>query len=42
MIAAAKPIYALYGKPDNLQANYPDAKHSFPPAAREVAYQFLD
>jgi pimeloyl-ACP methyl ester carboxylesterase len=42
VIAAAKPIYALYGDPENLQANYPDAKHSFPPAAREVAYEFLD
>jgi len=42
VIAAAKPIYALYGHPENLQANYPDAKHSFPPAAREVAYSFLD
>jgi pimeloyl-ACP methyl ester carboxylesterase len=42
VIAAARPIYALYGHPENLQANYPDAKHSFPPAAREVAYSFLD
>jgi acetyl esterase/lipase len=42
VIAAAKPIYALYGHPENLQANYPDAKHSFPPSAREVAYSFLD
>jgi hypothetical protein len=42
VIAAARPIYALYGKPENLQANYPDAKHSFPPPARDVAYKFLD
>lgn len=42
VIAAARPIYALYGKPENLQANYPDSKHDFPPAAREVAYQFFD
>lgn len=42
VIAAARPIYALYGHLENLQANYPDAKHSFPPAAREVAYRFLD
>jgi dienelactone hydrolase len=42
VIAAAKPIYALYGRPQNLQANYPDAQHSFPPPAREVAYRFLD
>jgi acetyl esterase/lipase len=42
VIAAAKPIYAVYGHSENLQANYPDAKHSFPPDAREVAYSFLD
>jgi len=42
VIAAARPIYALYGKPENLAANYPDSRHDFPPAAREVAYKFLD
>jgi len=42
VIAAARPIYALFGVPDNLAANSPDAKHSFPPTAREVAYRFLD
>ncbi len=42
VIAAARPIYALYGKPENLQANYPDCEHAFPPAARDVAYNFFD
>jgi dienelactone hydrolase len=42
VIAAARPIYALFGKADNLTANYPDCEHDFPPAAREVAYKFLD
>jgi dienelactone hydrolase len=42
VIAAAKPIYALFGKAENLAANYPDCHHAFPPAAREVAYAFLD
>ncbi len=42
VIAAARPIYALFGVPGQPAANYPDAKHSFPPAAREVAYKFLD
>ncbi len=42
VIAAAQPIYALYGKADNLAANYPDCQHDFPPAARQVAYKFLD
>ena len=42
VMAAAQPIYAIYGKPDHLQANYPDCAHDFPPEAREVAYGFLD
>jgi dienelactone hydrolase len=41
-IAAARPIYKLYGKPDNLQANYPDSEHDFPADARDVAYRFFD
>jgi len=41
-IAAAAPIYELYGQPDNLQANFPDCAHDFPPEVREVAYEFLD
>jgi dienelactone hydrolase len=41
-IAAAMPIYKLLGKPDNLQANYPDSEHDFPEEAREVAYRFFD
>jgi hypothetical protein len=32
----------LFGKPDNLQANYPDCGHDFPPDVRQVAYDFLD
>ncbi len=42
VIAAAKPIYKLHGKPENLQANYPDCGHDFPPEARRVAYEFFD
>lgn len=42
VIAAALPIYELYGKPANLQANYPDCAHDFPPDARKVAYEFFD
>jgi dienelactone hydrolase len=41
-IAAARPIYELFGKPDNLQANYPECEHDFPQSARDVAYTFLD
>lgn len=42
VIAAARPIYSLYGAEDNLQANYPDCEHDFPPAVRDVAYEFID
>lgn len=41
-IAAAKPIYRLYGAEDNLQANYPDCAHDFPEPVRNVAYEFFD
>ena len=41
-IAAAKPIYELHGKPDNLQANYPECGHDFPQSVRKVAYEFFD
>jgi dienelactone hydrolase len=42
VIAAAEPIYALYGHADHLQANYPDCAHDFPEDVRKVAYEFLD
>ncbi len=41
-IQAARPIYSLFGVADNLQANYPDCAHDFPPDVREVAYQFFE
>jgi pimeloyl-ACP methyl ester carboxylesterase len=42
VIAAAKPVYGLYGAEDKLQANYPDCGHDFPADVRETAYRFLD
>lgn len=41
-MASARPIYELYGKKENLQAYYPEAKHDFPADARKVAYDFLE
>ena len=41
-VEAARPIYTLRGVPDNLQAEYPDIRHSFPPPSRDRAYEFLD
>lgn len=40
-LAAARPIYDLYGSTDKLQALYPDCGHDFPPEIREAAYRFL-
>ncbi|MFN0055102.1 MAG: alpha/beta hydrolase family protein [Planctomycetales bacterium] len=42
VIAAAKPIYELYGKPEHLEAIYPKSAHDFPADARDVAYRFFD
>ena len=41
-IAAALPIYDLYGRSERLQANYPECEHDFPADARETAYRFFD
>lgn len=41
-IAAAEPIYKLFGAADRLRAIYPDCGHDFPAEAREQAYSFLD
>ncbi|MFO0902757.1 MAG: alpha/beta hydrolase family protein [Pirellulales bacterium] len=41
-IASAQPIYALYGKGENLQANYPECAHDFPEDVRKTAYEFLE
>jgi dienelactone hydrolase len=41
-ITAARPVFELERAPDRLVAIYPDAEHSFPKAAREAAYRFLD
>lgn len=41
-ITAARPIFALHGKADNLVAIHPDCDHDFPNPYREQAYGFLD
>lgn len=41
-IAAAAPVYRLFGKAENLQANYPECGHDFPEDVRKVAYEFFD
>lgn len=41
IVAAARPIYALYGKPDALTVAHPDSEHDFPHAMREQAYALI-
>lgn len=42
VIAAARPIYELHGKANDLVGHYPEAGHSFPEESRKRAYEFLD
>jgi dipeptidyl aminopeptidase/acylaminoacyl peptidase len=42
VVAAAKDVYTLFGRPNHLRATYPDCGHDFPDAARQSAYAFLD
>ena len=42
VLDAARPIYALHGKGDDLVGHYPEAGHSFPDDARRLAYEFLE
>ncbi len=42
VMAAAAPVYKLFGATDRLSAHYPPGKHAFPPEARKTAYEFLD
>jgi len=41
IVRAAKPVYQLFGKPQNLRVQHPDCGHDFPPEIREETYQFL-
>ncbi len=42
VLDAARPIYALHGKADDLEGHYPEAGHSFPEDSRRRAYEFLE
>jgi pimeloyl-ACP methyl ester carboxylesterase len=41
-IEFASKAYAIYGASDSLQADYPDAQHTFPKDSRNRAYDFLE
>jgi dienelactone hydrolase len=42
IVAAARPIFRLYGRPEYLQAEHPEGGHDFSPAMREEAYRLLE
>lgn len=42
VVAAAKPVFELYGVADRLQVEHPDVMHDFPPEMRERSYKFID
>jgi dienelactone hydrolase len=40
--AAARPVYQLFGHPERLRVEHPEAPHDFPNEMREAAYQLID
>jgi hypothetical protein len=42
IVAAARPIFKLYGQENRLRVEHPDCPHDFPPEMREVAYKLFD
>jgi hypothetical protein len=42
IVAAARPVYALFGHPEWLRVEHPDCGHDFPKAMRELAYVLFD
>jgi hypothetical protein len=42
IVEAARPVYKLYGKPENLIAKHPDCAHDFPDDMRQVAYSLFE
>lgn len=42
VLNAARPIYDLHGKTNDLVGHYPETGHSFPADSRKRAYEFLE
>ncbi len=42
IVAAARPIYKLYGAEGNLRVEHPDCAHDFPDEIRQAAYRFIE
>jgi hypothetical protein len=41
-IAAALPVYALFGEGQGIAVYHSQSKHDFPPEVRKAAYEFVD
>jgi acetyl esterase/lipase len=42
VVKAAKDVFKLFGKSDNLRMEHPDGGHDFSPEMRELAYKLFD
>ncbi len=42
IVAAARPVFELYGEPARLRVEHPDCGHDFPEEMRETAYRLFD
>jgi dipeptidyl aminopeptidase/acylaminoacyl peptidase len=42
VVAAARPVFKLYGHEGRLRLEHPDCGHDFPPEMREAAYRLFD
>lgn len=42
IVAAARPVFALYGHPERLRLEHPDCNHDFPKEMRDKAYALFD
>jgi hypothetical protein len=42
IVAAARPVFALYGHPERLRVEHPDCQHDFPDEMRAAAYGLFD
>lgn len=41
IVAAAKPVFSLYGAPDGITVRHPDSEHDFPDQERFEAYEVI-
>lgn len=42
VVVAARPVFQLYGVPQNLEVVHPDVEHDFPVEMREKSYELID